>query len=258
MPRIKHGDTTYGTTYQEQTKALRRYFIREYRTMCEEFSRTHNPYFRSLLIRNYIYKGPILEWYMRVKCRMDGYYDVYDRLIPRDATITDVGAGNAQMDFMLANLAPERTIYAIDYDEGKIEVARNSFLGRRTGVQFMCGDMCTIEFPKSDYILFSDSLHYIDSERQKSVLERAIESLNEGGCIVVRDGNASHGHAHNLIELTELWSTKLLKFNKTTTDLCFVSEEWMRRFAVEHNMDIEISQYWRYSSETLYILKTRR
>ena len=258
MPRIKHGDTTYGTTYQEQTKALRRYFIREYRAMCEEFSRTHNPYFRSLLIRNYIYKGPIMEWYMRIKCRMDGYYDVYDRLIPRDATITDVGAGNAQMDFMLANLAPERTIYAIDYDEGKIEVARNSFLGRRTSIEFMCGDMCTIEFPKSDYILFSDSLHYIDSERQKSVLERAIESLNEGGKIIIRDGNTSHSHAHNLIELTELWSTKLLKFNKTTTDLCFVSEEWMRRFAVEHNMDIEISQYWRYSSETLYILKTRR
>ncbi|MBQ2142777.1 MAG: class I SAM-dependent methyltransferase, partial [Alistipes sp.] len=169
-----------------------------------------------------------------------------------------VGAGNAQMDFMLANLAPERTIYAIDYDEGKIEVARNSFLGRRTSIEFMCGDMCTIEFPKSDYILFSDSLHYIDSERQKSVLERAIESLNEGGKIIIRDGNASHSHAHNLIELTELWSTKLLKFNKTTTDLCFVSEEWMRRFAVEHNMDIEISKYWRYSSETLYILKTRR
>ena len=257
MPRIKHGDTTYGATYQEQTKSLRRYFAKEYLAMCDEFSRTHNPYFRSLLIRNYIYKGPIMEWYMRIKCRMDGYYDIYDRLIPRNATITDIGAGNAQMDFMLSILSPERKIYAIDYDEAKIEVARNSFLGRRTSINFICGDMCTMEFPKSDYILFSDSLHYVAKEQQRRILERAIDSLNEGGCIVVRDGNTSHGNGHSLIELTELWSTKLLKFNKTTTELCFVSEEWMKEFASAHNMDIEISKYWKYSSETLYILKTR-
>ena len=94
-------------------------------------------------------------------------------------------------------------------------------------------------------------------ESQQSVLERAINSLNPGGCIIVRDGNTSHGNAHNLIELTELWSTKLLKFNKTTSDLCFVSEEWMREFALKHNMEIEISKFWKHSSETLYILKLR-
>ena len=257
LPRIEYGDTTYGATYQEQAKSLRRHFVKEYNAMCEEFSRTHNRYFRSLIIRNYIYKGPVMEWYMRIKCHMDGYYDLYDRLIPRNATITDVGAGNAQMDFMLSSLAPERKIYAIDYDEHKIEVARNSFLGRRNKVEFMCGDMCSIDFPMSDYILFSDSLHYISMESQQSVLERAINSLNPGGCIIVRDGNTSHGNAHNLIELTELWSTKLLKFNKTTSDLCFVSEEWMREFALKHNMEIEISKFWKHSSETLYILKLR-
>jgi hypothetical protein len=117
--------------------------------------------------------------------------------------------------------------------------------------------MCTIEFPKSDYILFSDSLHYVNSKMQEQVLERAMASLNVGGRIIIRDGNTSHGKAHNLIKLTELWSTKLLKFNKTTADLCFVSEEWMRAFALSHNLDIEVNRVWKYSSETLYILKTR-
>ena len=257
LPRIAYGDTSYGATYQEQSKSIRKYFIKEYRRICDERDRAHSPYFKTTLLRNYIYKGPIMEWYMRIKCDMDGYYDVYDRLIARDATITDVGAGNAQMDFMLAMLSPERKIYAIDYDEEKIAIASNSFLGRRTGIKFICGDMCTIEFPMADYILFSDSLHYVNSELQERILERAIASLNAGGRIIVRDGNTSQGKAHNLIKLTELWSTKLLKFNKTTTELCFVSEEWMKAFAMRHNLDIEVNQVWRYSSETLYILKTR-
>ena len=257
MPRIKYGDTSYGATYQEQAKSIRRYFAKEYSAMCDDMCRAYNPYFRTLLVRNYIYKGPILEWYMRVKCRMDGYYDTYDRVIPRNATITDVGAGNAQMTFMLAMLAPERKIYAIDYDEQKMDIARNSFLARRTNTTFICGDMCSIEFPKSDCILFSDSLHYIDSEAQARVLERAIESLNVGGSIIIRDGNTSKTVGHHLITMTELWSTKLLKFNKTTSALCFVSEEWMKQFAEAHNLDIEISQVSKYSSETLYVLKTR-
>ena len=114
--------------------------------------------------------------------------------------------------------------------------------------------MCKVQIPKSDVILFNDSLHYVDKESQKSILERAIGSLTENGFIVVRDGDASKTETHNKIEQTEVWSTKILKFNKTTEQLCFVSADWMKQLAKENNMNIKVRQCDKDSSETLYIL----
>lgn len=254
MARVKYGDESFGSTYQEQSKSFRRWYIEQYRLFSDKLGRTSNAYFRRALITNYLYKGPMLEWYMRVKCRIDGYYDLWDRLIPRDATITDVGCGYGQMAFMLGLLAPERKILGIDYDSDKIAIANHSFLAKRDNVRFECANMCSAELPLSDAILFNDSLHYVDAESQRAILTRAAKSLTPRGMIIVRDGDASQGDRHNKIENTEVWSIKIMKFNKTSMQLCFVTAEWMRRFAKQNNMDIQIRACDNDSSETLYIL----
>ena len=254
MQRIKYGDTSLGNTYQEQAKNIRKWYVEQYRILKDDLGRTSDAYFRNAIIKNYTYKGPVLEWYMRIKCRIDGYYDLWDRLTPRNATITDVGCGYGQMVFMLGLLSSERSVLGIDYDNDKIEIAQNSFLCKKANVRFQCGDMCKVQIPKSDVILFNDSLHYVDKESQESILERAIGSLTENGFIVVRDGDASRTETHNKIEQTEVWSTKILKFNKTTEQLCFVSAEWMRELAKKNNMSIKVRQCDKDSSETLYIL----
>ena len=254
LQRIEYGDTSFGATYQEQAKSIRKWYVEQYRLFNDDLGRTSNAYFRDAIIKNYTYKGPVLEWYMRIKCRIDGYYDLWDRLIPRNATVTDIGCGYGQMSFMLALLSPGRNVLGVDYDEDKIELANNSFLRKKANVRFMCADMRKLEIPHSDAILFNDSLHYVDADSQKAILTRAAASLNDGGMIVVRDGDAGQADKHEKIKKTELWSTEIIKFNKTTTDLTFVSESWMREFASANGLDIKIRRCDKDSSETLYIL----
>lgn len=257
LKRVPFGDNSFGESYQEQSKNYRKYFIEQYRIFGNEFRRIDH-YFRNLLIRNYTYKGFMLEGYMPVKCRIDGFYYLWDRVIPRKAVVTDVGCGYGQMAYMLGLLSPEREVVGIDYDAEKIEMANHSFLNKRCNVKFICADMRSVELPQSDAILFNDSLHYVDAQSQERILQRAVASLNDGGMIMVRDGDNSQSvEAHGRIEKTEVWSTRILKFNKVSQALTFVSAEWMQRFADNHNLDINIRSCDKSSSEVLYILTKR-
>ncbi len=257
MKRVPYGDVSFGETYQEKSKSYRKWFIEQYAIVNDELGRVKNRYFRDAIIKNYIFKGPVLEWYMRVKCRIDGYYDLWDRLIPRNASVTDIGCGYGQMSYMLSMLAPNRRVTGIDYDSDKIDVAQHAFLRKRCNVRFICADMRSVDIPKSDAILFNDSLHYVDAESQKLILQRAVDSLNDGGMIVVRDGDISKSDSHDKIVQTEVWSTQIIRFNKTSENLTFVSSEWMHDFAKSNNMNIKVRSCDDDSSETLYIL-TRR
>ncbi|MBP7219186.1 MAG: 1-acyl-sn-glycerol-3-phosphate acyltransferase [Paludibacteraceae bacterium] len=254
MMRVKYGDTSFGKTYQEQSKAYRRWYIEQYSIMSEELKEKNNIYFKDALIKNYIYKGPVLEWYMRIKCRLDGYYTKWDKLIHREAKITDMGCGYGQMSFMLSLLSPKRTIVAIDYDKNKIELAEHSFLSKKCNVEFKHADMRSVEIPISDAILFNDSLHYVDAESQKQILIKAVKSLTKRGLIIVRDGDSSLTEKHKRTKHTEIWSTQIIKFNKTSQKLTFVSSKWMSEFAEKTNMNIDIQNTKKGSSETIYIL----
>lgn len=255
MQRVACGDSSMGVTYQEQARNFRQWFIGEYRAMEERYDRTSNPYFRDALIKNYIYKGPVLEWYMRIKCRIDGYYDMWDRIIPRNAAVTDVGCGYGQMCIMLGMLSRDRQIVGIDYDETKIEIARRSFL-RGDNVGFRCADMRMVDIPASDAILFNDSLHYVDVATQIDILRRAVGSLSQEGMIIIRDGDASRG-GQTTIDRTEVWSTKILKFNRVSQPLEFSDAQTIRTFAEENGLDLTVRQCDAATSETLYILRRR-
>lgn len=252
--RICAANTSFGSTYQEKTKCYRRWFVEEYARINDMYGRSGNAYFRDMLIKNYIYKGPVLEWYMRIKCRIDGYYDLWDRLIPRNASVVDVGCGYGQMCFMLGTLAPQRNVLGIDYDSDKIELAKHSFLCN-SRITFECADMRELVLPYADAFIFNDSLHYVDNERQFSILSQAASHLNENGTILVRDGDSSDSQKHTKIENTEKWSTKIIKFNKTTENLSFTDSMKMKEFAKVNNLNLQIRKCDKDSSETLYIFR---
>jgi SAM-dependent methyltransferase len=119
---------------------------------------------------------------MRKKCRLDGYYDSWDKIIPRDATITEIGCGYGQLSFMLALLSPKRTVIGIDTDSEKIELCNHSFLCKNGNVRFVCADFASIDIPKSEIIIFNENLHDIDL--QSDLLKKAEESLKDGGKIL--------------------------------------------------------------------------
>lgn len=257
LKRIPYGDSTFGKTYQEKAKNYRAFFREQYRSLNDEYGRVSNPYFRNALITNYIYKGPVLEWYMRVKARIDGYYGLWDTIVPRDAAIADVGCGYGQMSIMLGILSKDRTIVGLDYDEEKVTLASNSFL-RPDNVGFRCADMVSCVMPESDVFLFNDSLHYVDEESQRQVLEHCLASLNEDGMLIVRDADSSNEAQHGSIINTEKWSTRILKFNRTHGELAFVSRGWMQEFADAHGLDLKVRKCDSRTSEMMYIMKRRK
>ncbi len=254
LPRIAHDDMSYGEGYKERTKSIARHFKSEYHRLYEECSRASNPYFREAIIKNYIYKDPVLEWYMRIKLSMERWYDHYDRLVPRKGVIVDLGCGYGAMSYMLSMLSSERELVAMDYDEQKIKVAQNAFL-KSDRINFYADDIRTFESPNADAFIISDVLHYLDRESQELVVRRCVERLNEGGIIVIRDGDSSSVEQHVETAKTEKWSTEIIKFNKTDGPLCFLSRESLGELARQNGLSIQIVECDSKTSNTLFLLK---
>lgn len=76
LPRMAAADPA---NCSAQAKAACRLMRREYLGLYETYNRPCNPYFRDMLIKSYTYKGPVLEWYMRVKVRLERSYELFDR-----------------------------------------------------------------------------------------------------------------------------------------------------------------------------------
>lgn len=257
LRRIPYGDLSYGSDYREQAKAYRKMFVEQYEALCEQFNRTSNPYFKDTVLKNYIYKGPVLEWYMRIKVRLDGCYDLWDRIIPRKAVVTDIGCGYGQLSFMLGLLSPDRTIRGIDYDADKVSLAEHSFLCR-DNISFSCGDMRTIALEASDAFVMNDCLHYIDRDSQQALLDRCCRSLNDNGMILVRDSDASQSELNNTNVRIEKWSTEIVKFNKKQQPLSFVDRRDMENFARLNSLELHIERIDTKTTETLYVFTKRK
>lgn len=257
MPRVRPAETADGDTCRAQARRFRRMFVEELERLDGLYGRTSNPWFRDALIKNYLYKGPVLEWYMRVKCRLDGYYDLWDRLVPRDASVVDVGCGYGQLSIMLGLLSPGRKVLGLDYDADKIALADHSFLSGGP-VRFACADMRDLDLPEADAYIFNDSLHYVGVERQYAVLAQAASRLRDGGMILVRDGDASDAEGQARIDRTEKWSVGILRFNKTDGALAFTDAAGMRTFAAEQGLELQVRRCDKDSSETLYVFRKKK
>ncbi|MEO7306997.1 MAG: 1-acyl-sn-glycerol-3-phosphate acyltransferase, partial [Ferruginibacter sp.] len=80
LPRIKPADKTYGNGYAERAKYVGRYFREEFEILKKEIEQPK--YFREKLRYNYLYKGPVLEWYMRIKTKLEKNYLLFHELVP--------------------------------------------------------------------------------------------------------------------------------------------------------------------------------
>ena len=254
LPRIAPDDSSFGGTYRERTKNIGAYFNREYDRVYEEYNRTSNPYFFDALMKSYTYKGPVLEWYMRIKVRMEKSYDFFDRLVPRDASVVDVGCGYGALTYMLAMLSDKRRVLGIDYDEEKIAMAQHSFL-RSERTSFVAADALEAELPEADVFILNDVLHYMTFEKQDALLERCFSRVATGGMVIVRDGDSSErgGGRHRATERTEKWSTRLVKFNKTVGELHFTDSTRITAAAEKAGFRVEIVEREAKTSNKIYV-----
>ena len=253
LPRMAAADPA---NCSAQAKAACRLMRREYLGLYETYNRPCNPYFRDMLIKSYTYKGPVLEWYMRVKVRLERSYELFDRIVPRDAAVVDLGCGYGPLSYMLAMLCERRRVVGMDYDAEKVETAGQSFL-RRPGIEFIHADLRTAELPGADAFLLVDVLHYMRPEEQRALIGRCAARLNAGGRIIIRDGDSGKAERHKATAMTEVWSTKIVGFNKTDGGLHFTSTPELARIARELGMEIHAAHKDTRTSNTVYILSRR-
>ncbi|MBV4358007.1 trifunctional MMPL family transporter/lysophospholipid acyltransferase/class I SAM-dependent methyltransferase [Pinibacter aurantiacus] len=255
LPRITPDDKSWGENYTTRTKKISSYFKTEYESLRQQ---TETPaYFRKQLINNYIYKGPVLEWYMRIKTRMENNYELFNNLVPKSGKVLDAGCGYGFMSYMLHFASRDRVITGIDYDEEKIETANHCF-SKNENINFVYTDVLKFEFENYDAIILSDMLHYLQPDEQKTIIERCIHHLNENGIIIIRDGNKDLEERHKGTKLTELFSTKLIGFNKTSGNgLSFLSGKTIHTIAEANGMSCEELDNTKLTSNVVFVMKRK-
>jgi uncharacterized protein len=251
-PRIAAEDKLYGNDYHERTKALLAFYRKEYASIREELETPD--YFRLKLIRNYIYKGPVLEWYVRVKLRLEGNYKVINDYIPRTASVVDIGCGYGYLSYMLGFVSPLRSITGIDYDTDKIALA-NHCISKNDKVHFVAADAVEYPYQPADVFILSDVLHYIPYESQEKLLETCISLLNPGGKIIIRDADRDLKKRHKRTKYTEFYSTRF-GFNKSRNkELYFFPADSIYMIGRRNNMHVQsVDNSW-LTSNVLFVLQ---
>jgi 2-polyprenyl-3-methyl-5-hydroxy-6-metoxy-1,4-benzoquinol methylase len=213
-------------------------------------------YFRSLLISNYIFKGPVLEWYCRIKTKLENNYSLFEGLMPKVGKIVDVGCGYGFLAYMLMFKSKHRLILGIDFDDEKIEVATNC-VSKTDNLSFAVGDVTNYEMPVADGFIISDVLHYLKEEQQIQVIENCVSKLNKGGVLLIRDADKDITSRQKGTWYTEFMSTKVFGFNKTKTDgLHFVSgttiKNTLKRFP---QLQVEVIDNTKLTSNIIYVAR---
>ena len=254
LRRVSPGDLSFGATYQERARHFRQFYISNYAQFKAEEGDAQ--YYRRNLALNYVLKGPILEWYMRVKLKLEDNYQIYNRLLPRHGEILDLGCGYGFISYMLMFTSDDRNITGVDYDAEKIGVAENCF-SKNERISFVTADVSDYEITPKDGFVLSDVLHYLTLEKQESLLKSCFSNLKPGGTILIREANSELAERHRKSLVTEFLSTRI-GFNKTQNRekrLYFTSAEQIRMVANEFGFSMEVIDAKKVTSNNLFVLK---
>lgn len=254
LPRVRHDDPGFGENLLVRSRNFRRYMAEEYRKVAGEAETPS--YFRRRLISNYLFKSPVLEWYLRVKIRLEDNYALFHEHLPREGHITDIGCGYGFMAYMLGFLSGERTITGIDYDSEKIETA-NHCPAKTDRLSFIHGDVLEMPLPVSRAFVLADVLHYFPEEDQERLLVRCIMNLEESGVIMIRDADRQMKARHLGTRISEFFSTRI-GFNQTRGNqkkLFFTSRENILNILEENGMKTEILDDTKMTSNIVFIAK---
>jgi 1-acyl-sn-glycerol-3-phosphate acyltransferase len=275
-PPIKPDDQFFGEGYSQRTKMISRFFKAEFK---KEKEKNETPkYFKEQIIKANIYKGPVLEWYCRVKIALEDYYEPFHKLLPRAGRFYDLGCGYGFMTYMLHWASEDRIFTGVDYDEDKIVTAQNNYLREKKRklnlrkaksdketapidiadepkINFEQADVTQYELQSCNGIIISDVLHYLLSEQQKALLDKCYNALEHGGVLIIRDGVEELKERHEGTKRTEVLSTRIFNFNKTQNELHFLSRSFIESWAAEHNMTVETLDLTRKTSNVIFVLR---
>lgn len=275
LDAIQWNDARFGSTYSERAKTISRWFRQQFQ---QEKEANETPkYFREQIVKSHIYKGPVLEWYCKVKTALENNYEHFHDLLPRQGLFYDLGCGYGFMTYMLHWSAEGRRFIGVDYDEEKIETAQHHYLREKTrklqlrqrkkGLHPGGDEVPLIRFEQADLtqymlvpcqgIIISDVLHYLLPAQQTELLDRCYQALLPGGMLLIKDGVVELEERHKGTRRTELLSTRIFKFNKTQNELHFISRAFLEGWAMEKSMELTIMDYARNTSNLIFVLQKK-
>ena len=252
LERISFENYSHGINYSDHAKNITRLYRQEFDRLLDNYK---NPLlYNDIIVKNFIYKGPILEWYTRIKLRFEKNYELYNNLIPFDAVIFDLGCGYGYLSLILSLISNKRKIVALDHDSEKIQVA-NHCISKPDNLTFISENIIDFKFQKADIFVLSDVLHYLTPEQQINIIKKCFYNLNAGGKILIADANKDFKKRHNITKLTEFFSTTFGYNKKCQNKLSFFSAKMIEEIAKDLNFEINIIERNKTTSNLLFILQ---
>jgi tRNA (cmo5U34)-methyltransferase len=136
----------------------------------------------------------------------EAFYAAALELIPTDAMhIVELGAGSGLFSSMLRAAFPEAHLTLIDFSENMLALARGR-LGSNSDasrITFLLADYTTEPLPaNSDAVVSSLSIHHLEDDRKRGLLQPIFTALQPGGLFI----NADHiaGPTPELEEIYQL------------------------------------------------------
>lgn len=253
LDKVKVTTVKEGESYRAQSQSLRNLYRREFEKMSTELETPD--YFRKRLINQFLYKGPVIEWYGKIKISLEKNYNYFNDLIPRDAGIVDIGCGYGFLSHMLCMVSDKRRILGLDYDGDKIAIARQIETSMDR-VRFEEADILNYELPDADVFLLLDVLHYLPAAFHGQVLEKCMQKLNRNGMIIIRDADVEMTTAMWRTRWNEFNSTRFFRFNKTNyASLSYTSGTFIENIASNNNFVVERKDNPTKKSDVTFILK---
>lgn len=254
LPRISWNDSKFGIGYRNRSKEIKSYFSKKLNEFTKEKEDAN--YLYGNIQSNIDYKGPIIEWYYKIKWRLEkNNYTYYDSLISKNARVYDLGCGYGFLSCFLYLKSKNRNIIGIDYDSDKVNIAQNYFMFKNLqNLRFSNQNILNTKLEKPDAILLNDVLHYLDKESQSSILINCFQNLNDDGIIFIREGEKTNNN-HIFTKFTEFLSTKILRFNKANNKLNFISGSFLNDLAKQFSFKIEEHKHSKITSNKLFTLR---
>jgi len=251
LPSIEPGDPRFGSGDRERTKKIATWYKEQYEAV--RAMRETPRWFHERLVRNFIYKGPVLEWYTRIKSKMDaGLHELLHARIPTDARVVDLGSGHGMVSLLLGWSAKGRTVQGFERDAGKVAIADHAY-GKAPSTTFTVADLENFTPPPANAYILKDVLHYLPPASQRELLLACANGLSPEGAIFVRDGFATNDERHERTKWTERLSIGL-GFNKAKGGLDFMKKETIAAIAEEAGLRVEWALREARTSNELVIL----
>jgi 1-acyl-sn-glycerol-3-phosphate acyltransferase len=127
LPRIKHGDKSFGDNYKQRTKSISAYFRGEFAKLRKK---TEGPkYFHRIVLEDYRYKGDAIFRSAKndLKENSETYFKIISEL-SKTGSMLHISEDFGQLDFLLALDGPDRKIFSVIEDEKTREILQNSYM----------------------------------------------------------------------------------------------------------------------------------